>query len=120
MVEMYIRPIDLPLLEKGQSVLIQFDGWPAVVFSGWPNSSYGTFEGRVSAIDNFISPNGMYRVLVVPDPAGHPWPQALRVGAGTTNILLLKDVLVGYELWRKINGFPPDFYVTGTKKEAKQ
>lgn len=109
-VAMYIKPIDLPLLDKGQHVRIQFDGWPAIVFSGWPNTSYGTYGGTVFAIDNFISANGMYRVLVSPDPNDHPWPNALRVGAGTKNMVLLKNVPVWYELWRKINGFPPDYY----------
>lgn len=109
-VAMYIKPIDLPLLDKGSPVRIQFDGWPAIVFSGWPNTSYGTYGGKVFAIDNFISNNGMYRVLVAPDEEDHPWPDALRVGAGASNMLLLKDVPIWYELWRQINGFPPDYY----------
>jgi len=25
-------------------------------------------------------------------------------------MVMLNDVKVGYELWRLINGFPPDFY----------
>lgn len=109
-VEMYIRPIDLPLLEKGQPVRIQFDGWPAIVFSGWPNTSYGTYGGLVYAIDNFISDNGLYRVLVSIDPDDHRWPGGLRVGAGATSMVLLKDVPIWYELWRQVNGFPPDYY----------
>jgi len=109
-IEMYVKPIDLPLLEKGQPVRIQFDGWPAIVFSGWPNTSQGTYGGKVYAIDNFISENGMYRILVQPDPDDHPWPDALRVGAGTINMVLLKDVAIWYEMWRKVNGFPPDYY----------
>ncbi|MEL6671786.1 MAG: biotin/lipoyl-binding protein [Bacteroidota bacterium] len=109
-VEMYVEPIDLPLLEKGQPIRIQFDGWPAIVFSGWPNTSYGTYGGKVFAIDNFISPNGKYRIMVAEDPNDHPWPEALRVGAGTNCMVLLKDVMIWYELWRQINGFPPDFY----------
>ncbi|MCB9244973.1 MAG: HlyD family efflux transporter periplasmic adaptor subunit [Flavobacteriales bacterium] len=113
-IEMYIKPLDLPLLEKGQHVRIQFDGWPAIVFSGWPNTSYGTYGGQVIAIDNFISDNGLYRVLVAQDPKDHPWPTALRVGAGTNNMLLLKDVPIWYELWRRINGFPPDYYKTSS------
>jgi len=110
-VEMYIRPIDLPLLKKHQPVRIQFDGWPAIVFSGWPNTSYGTYGGKVFAIDNFISANGRYRVLVTPDPDDHPWPEALRVGSGAVSMVLLKDVPIWYELWRQFNGFPPDYYV---------
>lgn len=116
-ISMYIKPIDLPLMEKGQKVRIQFDGWPAIIFSGWPNVSRGTYGGTVFAIDNFISNNGMYRVLVEQDSTDYPWPDALRVGAGTRNMLLLKDVLIGYEMWRKINGFPPDYYKAYTKKE---
>lgn len=113
-VELYVKPIDLPLIEKGQEVRIQFDGWPAIVFSGWPNTSYGTYGGTVFAIDNFISDNGKFRVLVMPDITEYPWPDALRVGGGTNNMMLLKEVPVWYELWRQLNGFPPDFYKTSS------
>lgn len=118
-VEMYVKPIDLPLLEKGQDVRIQFDGWPAIVFSGWPNTSFGTFGGQVVAIDNFIGPSGKYRVLVAPQSTDHPWPEQLRVGAGTKNMALLKNVPVWYELWRQINGFPPDFYHASEEDKTK-
>lgn len=109
-VEMYINPLDLPLVVKGQKVRIQFDGWPAIIFSGWPNVSYGTYGGVVVAIDNFISEKGKYRLLIVQDRDDHEWPDALRVGAGTNNMILLKDVPIWYELWRQFNGFPPDYY----------
>ena len=109
-VEMYVPPIDIPLLEKGNKVRIQFDGWPAIVFSGWPNRSYGTYGGRIFAIDNFISDNGKYRVLVIPDSLDYPWPKDIRIGAGVRTMILLEDVFVWYELWRKINGFPPNYY----------
>ncbi len=110
-VEMYIRPLDLPLIKKHQPVRIQFDGWPAIVFSGWPNTSHGTYGGKVYAIDKFISPNGRYRVLVIPDTDDYPWPDALLVGSGAISMVLLKDVPIWYELWRQVNGFPPDYYV---------
>jgi membrane fusion protein, adhesin transport system len=55
----------------------------------------------------------MYRVMVQPDHDEDEWPDALRVGAGTHNMLLLNDVPIWYELWRQINGFPYDYY-TGT------
>ncbi len=122
-VAMYVKPIDLPLLEKGAPVRVQFDGWPAIVFSGWPNTSYGTYGGKVFAIDNFISENGKYRVLVAPDTTDYAWPEVLRVGAGANNMLLLKNVPIWYELWRQINGFPPDYYKpvsTTTSKEEKK
>ena len=118
-VAMYVQPLDLPLLSRGQKVRFMFDGWPSVVFSGWPGVSFGTFGGKVVAIDNFISPNGKYRILVAPDPDDHPWPQALRVGAGANGIALLKDVPIWYEIWRKLNGFPPDYYQYEDKDEAK-
>lgn len=116
-VEMYIRPIDLPLIKINHKVRIQFDGWPAIVFSGWPNTSYGTYGGRVFAIDNFISPNGYFRILVQPDPKDHPWPDALRVGGGTYSMLLLNDVPIWYEMWRQLNGFPPDYYKGTSHKD---
>lgn len=112
-IEMYVRPIDLPLFEPGQKVMIQFDGWPAIIFSGWPGVSYGTYEGRVLAMDNFISDNNLYRVLVKPNPDSYKWPEQLRVGAGVKTITLLKTVRVWYEIWRQINGFPPDYYKKG-------
>lgn len=109
-VEIYVNPIDLPLLHKGQHVRLQFDGWPAIIFSGWPGASYGTYGGEVYAIDQFISPNGKYRVLVKPDIKEYKWPKALRVGGGSKSMILLENVPIWYEVWRKINGFPPNFY----------
>lgn len=109
-VELYIKPIDLPLIKVGESVNIQFDGWPAIVFSGWPDASYGTFQGKIYAIDRFISANGKYRVLVEEDSTDYQWPDALRFGSGTSNLMLLNDVSIWYELWRNINGFPPEYY----------
>lgn len=116
-VSMYVKPMDLPLMQNGQKVRFMFDGWPTVVFSGWPNLSYGTFGGEVVAIDNFISENGKYRILVAPDPTDEEWPTALRVGSGADGMSLLKDVPIWYEIWRKLNGFPPDYYVNVTSKD---
>jgi multidrug efflux pump subunit AcrA (membrane-fusion protein) len=119
-VEVYVRPIDIPLLGKGSKVRVQFDGWPAIVFSGWPNVSYGTYGGRVVAIDNFISEQGKYRVLIVPDENDHAWPKEIRVGAGVNSMMLLKDVPVWYELWRQINGFPPEYYKVKVEEKPKK
>ncbi len=116
-VEMYVHPMDIPLLKKGQQVRIQFDGWPSIVFSGWPILTYGTFGGKIVAIDNFISDNGKYRVLVSRDTSDHPWPEQIKLGAGASTFTLLNDVPIWYELWRQINGFPPDFY---NKEESKK
>ncbi|MCA1751747.1 MAG: HlyD family secretion protein [Cryomorphaceae bacterium] len=115
--EMFIEPVDFPLLRKGTTVRLIFDGWPAIVFSGWPQLSNGTFGGQIIAIDNFISPNGKYRILVVPDPDEIPWPEDLRFGSGSDGIMLFKDVPVWYEVWRQLNGFPPDYYHNLEKKK---
>lgn len=109
-VETFVQPIDLPLVHAGEDVRIQFDGWPAIVFSGWPNASYGTFGGKVIAVETFISDNGKYRVLLAPDPEDRPWPKDLRVGSGASTIALLEDVPIWFEIWRQISGFPPNYY----------
>lgn len=109
-VEVYVKPMDLPLLSLGQEVRFIFDGWPAIVFSGWPDASYGTFSGKIVAIDNNIGSNGKYRILVGEDNSEKPWPEALRPGSGAHGIALLNEVPVWYELWRQLNGFPPDLY----------
>lgn len=109
-VEMYVRPLDLPLLQNGQHVRFMFDGWPAFFFSGWPGVSLGTFGGRIVASDRNISANGKFRVLVAPDTTQQAWPTALQPGGGAKAIALLNNVPVWYELWRVLNGFPPDLY----------
>jgi len=118
-VESYILPQDMPLLKLGQKVRVQFDGWPAIVFSGWPNSSYGTFGGEIVAINDIISDNGKYRVLIAPNTEEGAWPDAVRVGGGANTLTLLNDVKVGYELWRQLNGFPADYYKNEKNKEVK-
>lgn len=108
--EIYIDPIDLPLMHVGEHVRIQFDGWPAIIFSGWPDASYGTYGGEIYAIDQYIGTNGKYRLLIKPDERDVPWPRALRYGAGLKAMILLNDVPIWYELWRQVNGFPPEYY----------
>ena len=120
-VELYIAPVDLPLIAKQQKVQFLFDGFPAIVFSGWPNASYGTFTGKVAAIENAVSTNGKFRVLVTEDEtAKKKWPQELKVGTGAQGFALLKNVPVWYELWRNINGFPPDYYKADNKNEKSK
>lgn len=114
-VETYVDPIDLPLVQRGSKVRVWFDGWPRIVFSGWPGLSYGTFGGQIVAIEKFISPNGKYRVLVSPDSKDHKWPKELSIGAGAQSIALLKTVPVWYEIWRNLNGFPPNYYKSDEK-----
>ncbi|MDE3235340.1 MAG: HlyD family efflux transporter periplasmic adaptor subunit [Bacteroidota bacterium] len=119
-VEMYVQPVDLPLISKGQEVRFMFDGFPAIVFSGWPDATYGTFSGKVTAIENNVSDNGMFRVLVAEDTTDKHWPKQLRLGGGAQAIALLKNVPVYYELWRNINGFPPEYYTAGKDQSTKK
>lgn len=115
-VEIYIKPVDLPLVKEGQRVMCIFDGFPAIVFSGWPDSSYGTFAGKVIAVESNISPNGLFKALVIEDKHEKRWPPKIKMGTGVQGIAILNDVPIWYELWRNINGFPPDYYeVTNTK-----
>ena len=116
-VELFVEPMDLVLVEKGQQVRLQFDGFPAIVFSGWPEASYGTFVGEVIAVETNRSENGKFRMLVVPVEKEKKWPAALKLGAGVQGFALLKNVSIWYELWRQINGFPPEFYQPSTGKE---
>jgi multidrug resistance efflux pump len=117
-VEMFVAPMDLPLVSIGQNVRFVFDGFPAIVFSGWPKNSFGTFAGTVAAIETNVSSNGKFRVLVKEADPNKPWPKQLRMGAGATGIALLKDVRIYYELWRNINGFPPEYYKKEMEKDG--
>ncbi|HET7897557.1 MAG TPA: HlyD family efflux transporter periplasmic adaptor subunit, partial [Flavisolibacter sp.] len=118
-VELFVRPVDLPLVAVGQKVRFIFDGFPAIVFSGWPQASYGTFAGIVSAIESNVRENGKFRVLISEDPSDRRWPQELKIGTGANGIALLKNVPVWYELWRNINSFPPDYYRPKKSEEKK-
>jgi multidrug resistance efflux pump len=116
-VETFVSPTDLPLLTKGERVRVWFDGWPTIIFSGWPDMSYGTFGGRIVAIETFISENGKYRVLIAPDVDEEKWPKQLSIGAGAQSIALLQNVPVWFEIWRNLNGFPPNYYKPTTKTD---
>ncbi len=105
--EVFIDGNDLPLVYPGRTVRLQFEGWPAVQFSGWPSVAVGTFGGKVLTVDQSVSENGKFRVLVVPESA-NAWPDEtyLRQGAKVYGWILLNTVKLGYELWRQFNGFP--------------
>ena len=118
-IESYIVPMDMPLISVGQKVRVQFDGWPAIVFSGWPNSSFGTFGGKIFAVNNDISKNGKYRILIAPDIEEQNWPEEVRIGGGTNSIMLLNNVKIGYEIWRQLNGFPADYYKENKNESIK-
>ena len=72
------------------------------------------------AYENTISTNGMFRVLVAEDSTDRAWPSELKMGSGAQGITLLKDVPIWYELWRNINGFPPDYYQIKTPVDKQK
>ena len=108
-VEVWVRGIDAPLITPGRTVRLQFEGWPAVQVSGWPSVAVGTFGGVVQFVDAHGDENGRFRVLVLPDPDGAPWPDQryLRQGVRANGWVLLDRVTLGYEIWRNLNAFPP-------------
>ncbi|MBX3420420.1 MAG: HlyD family efflux transporter periplasmic adaptor subunit [Pirellulaceae bacterium] len=111
-VELLINGNDFPLVHQGDRVRLQFEGWPAVQFVGWPSVAIGTFGGRVNRLAPTDDGKGMFRILVLPDnhlAHDNNWPDQayLRQGMRANGWVLLRQVSLGYELWRQINGFPP-------------
>ena len=109
-VEMYVKAMDVPLISKGRRVRVEFDGFPALQFSGWPSISVGSFGGTVEVIDVVNTHPGEFRILVIPDLQDTAWPKQIRVGSGTKSWVMLDNVPVWYELWRQLNGFPASLY----------
>lgn len=111
-IELYVDGRDVALVRTGQKVRIQFEGWPVVQFSGWPSVAVGTFGGEVVAIDPSANAAGRFRVLVTEDESDpHPWPsqEYVRFGSKARGWILFETVSVGYEIWRQLNNFPPEF-----------
>lgn len=108
-VELWVDGNDLPLIVTDSRVRLQFEGYPAIQFGGWPEFSVGSFGGRVALIDATDDGKGHFRVLVRPDPKDISWPSTrfLRQGVRVNGWVLLGQVTLGYELWRIFNGFPP-------------
>ncbi len=125
-VELKVSGNDAPLLQAGQRVRLQLEGWPAIQFAGWPGVAVGTFGGRITFVDAADDGQGKFRMMVVPDPEDAPWPERpiLRQGVRAQGWVLLSVVPLGFELWRQLNGFPasvdgPDVK-TDPKKGAKK
>lgn len=110
-VELLVDGNDAALISPGRHVRLQFEGWPAVQFAGWPSVAVGTFGGRVSFVDPASDGRGDFRVVVIQDPDDEEWPEArfLRQGARAKGWVMLDEVRVGFEVWRRFNGFPPSF-----------
>lgn len=108
-VQIWLLGIDAPLVEPGRHVRLQFEGWPAVQFAGWPSVAVGTFGGRVASVDATDDGHGRFRCLIVPDPEDIEWPsdRFLRQGVRANGWVLLERVPLWFEVWRRLNGFPP-------------
>lgn len=119
--QVWIDGNDVPLVSPGRKVRLQFEGWPAVQFSGWPSVAVGTFGGVVSIVDSTDDGQGRFRVVIVPDEDCDPWPTFpyLRQGARTNGWILLDRVRLGYELWRRLNGFPPALKTKASSEDEK-
>lgn len=119
-VEIYVGSMNAALIEPGRYVSLQFSGFPAFQFSGWRNINVGIFHGRVKVVDAVDDGTGRFRVLIIPteDPEYLTWPDSryLRQGAEVSGWVLLDEVSLGYELWRQLMGFPPEFPVVQTAK----
>jgi multidrug efflux pump subunit AcrA (membrane-fusion protein) len=113
MVILYLTDVDAPLVSVGRQVRLQFAGYPAVQFSGWPKVAMGTYAGRVVVIDAVDDGQNRFRVLIEPDEKAirerkeEEWPedQHLRYGTQAIGWVMLDQVPLGYELWRRFNGF---------------
>ena len=121
-VEIWLNGNDVPLVTPGREVRIQFEGWPAIQFSGWPSVAIGSFPGIVQFVDAADDGSGKFRIVVSPvtDPDRQeewPSPHYLRQGVRAHAWVLLEQVSLGYEIWRRFNDFPP--MLSGTPGSAK-
>ena len=128
--ELFLDGVDAPImlafadLEKQMPhVRLQFEGWPAVQFSGWPEMAIGTFGGRVRQVDAASGVAGQCRVLVEPEERmpGDTWPdpEFLRQGNQVIGWVFLNRVPLGFEIWRRLNGFPPVLAPAPKSKDPK-
>lgn len=109
-VQIWLDGNDAPLVEPGRHVRLQFEGWPAVQFAGWPSVAIGTFGGTVVSVDMVDNGKGKFRCQILPDPSekqGWPEDRYLRQGVRANGWVLLNQVPLWFEVWRKLNGFPP-------------
>ncbi len=117
-VQIWLDGNDAPLVEKDRHVRLQFEGWPAVQFAGWPSVAVGTFGGTIVSVDMIDNGKGKFRCQVLPDPTeSQPWPEErfLRQGVRANGWVLLDQVPLWFEVWRKLNGFPPTVDVESGK-----
>jgi multidrug resistance efflux pump len=108
-VQLWLNGNDAPLAEPGRKVRLQFEGWPAVQVAGYPSIAVGTFGGVVASVDSTDNGRGEFRTLILPDPNDAPWPtpRFLRQGVRANGWVILNRVPLWFEVWRRMNGFPP-------------
>ncbi|MEQ9406496.1 MAG: protein kinase [Fuerstiella sp.] len=84
-VELWISGNDAPLVQQGDPVRLQFEGWPN-------EESTGSFRGKVMTIDPTADGEGRFRVLVKADDKDS-WPdeRSLRPGVRATGWILTGD-----------------------------
>jgi multidrug efflux pump subunit AcrA (membrane-fusion protein) len=127
--EIFLSDYDAPLVQAGDPVRLSFDGWPAIQFVGWPSVAVGTFAGKVKVIDAVGDEMGSVRLVVEPDKEAvekhrdEPWPplDQLRPGTGARGWVMLRNVSLGFEVWRQFNAFPAsrDKPIVNKSKAAK-
>jgi multidrug resistance efflux pump len=120
-VELWIDGNDVNLVRPGRMARLQFEGWPAIQASGWPTAAIGTYAGRVAFVDAADDGKGGFRVMILPEAeSSWPGPEMLRQGTRVNGWILLDRVSVGYELWRQLNGFPPEWSVAVADDKAEE
>jgi multidrug efflux pump subunit AcrA (membrane-fusion protein) len=109
--ELWADGIDSPLLNVGRKVRLLFFGIPAIPLPAWPELMAGTYGGVIKVVDQVDDGKGNFRFWVVPDPEDRPWPEQSHVRQGTKVMgwVILNRVPLWYELWRRVNLFPPDY-----------
>jgi len=75
----------------------------------------------VALVDPHDDGLGNFRAVVVPDRAQEPWPEPrfLRQGVRAKGWVLIERVTLGFELWRRFNGFPPQAAVPPSVGQPK-
>lgn len=125
-VELMVDGNDLPLVSVGRKVRLQFEGWPALQFVGWPSVAVGTFGGKVALVDFTDDGGGKFRTIIIPDETDSAWPPPnfIRQGVRAHGWILLDQVSLGYEIWRRVNGFPQSInnpsYAIGEKRTTSK
>ncbi|MCA8986260.1 MAG: HlyD family efflux transporter periplasmic adaptor subunit [Planctomycetaceae bacterium] len=121
-VQIILSGLDAPLVSPGRHVRLQFEGWPAIQFAGWPSVAVGTFGGHVVSVDASATDGGegKVRILILPEE-GEAWPegQYLRQGVRVNAWVILERVPLWFELWRRMNGFPPSLDSATPKDSLK-